>query len=330
MKTPKKTKDSGKVKRKLKLVKPQPVEHPEPPFFPDFSGSDVQPPPGFRVVSTSQALMEYGAPIMELLEPDVRDANKLNEVFRIVTELWNFAIDTKKAPMQKKSRAEMLSLISGALSLDEEEAEKILMMMLERKLFLFPEDIQPLGTPFTFMRKEVSYLIAKFDDSKLSLSPKVFPPTIADAKVFENLNKLDRYIKQHADFGEFEKLLMKIQNGLEKRFRVWLSAKRVGEYEEQINFIAGVYFAFFYSYEHEPPIILRDRPGKYLVEFTLDFLVRKTSLEPWEYTLAPAAMKLFYQFLYEKEYVVDPPDIMTEFIDLIEPHLIEHLKAQFS
>ena len=88
--------------------------------------------------------------------------------------------------------------------------------------------------------------------------------------------------------------------------------------------------SFIYSYKHEPPLILKDEPEKYLVEFAVDFLLRKTSMEPWEYTLAPAALRLFYRFLYEKEYLDKPPDVMIEFIDILDPHFIEHLKELFS
>ncbi len=87
---------------------------------------------------------------------------------------------------------------------------------------------------------------------------------------------------------------------------------------------------FIYGYVHEQPLTLKDKPGKYLAEFTVDFLFRKTSTEPWEYSLAPATLKLFYSFLYEKEYLDEPPDIMIEFIDILDHHYMDFLKEQFS
>ena len=53
-------------------------------------------------------------------------------------------------------------------------------------------------------------------------------------------------------------------------------------------------------------------------------------MEPWEYTLAPATLRLIYRFLYEKEYLDEPPDMMMEFIDILEPPYIDVLKEQFS
>ncbi len=103
----------------------------------------------------------------------------------------------------------------------------------------------------------------------------------------------------------------------------------MGEYGDQFCFIVGTYVDFIYGYEHQPPLTLKAEPGKYLVEFIIDFLLRKTSMEPREYTLAPAALRLLYTFLYEKGYLHEPPTLMIGLIDIMDGHFIEHLKEQF-
>ena len=75
---------------------------------------------------------------------------------------------------------------------------------------------------------------------------------------------------------------------------------------------------------------LKSGPGKYFVEFMMDFLFLKTSLEPWEYTLCPTSIKLFYTFLHEKLYLLEYPNKKIEFIDRLEPHFMNILKEQFS
>ena len=52
--------------------------------------------------------------------------------------------------------------------------------------------------------------------------------------------------------------------------------------------------------------------------------------EALEYTLVPTAMRLLYIFLYEKGYLLEPPDRMIDFIDKLEPEFIENLKERFS
>jgi len=330
VKSSKKPKSKKLPKKTLKLVKSNPSPFPMGPFSPGFSFPEVEPPDGFRVVSTTQALMEYGVPLMEMIQAPNRDANNLTEVFRLVTEIWNYAIDDKVLLRVKKSKEEILSLFHNGLGVDMEEANHLLSVMLKRKQFLFPDEIQPKRTPFTFMRKEVSYLITKFDQDKLNLHPKVLPPNALDIKLVENLNKLDLYIKLSADYDKYEKLLLKVQDGFFERFNIWLAEKGVSELQEQFSFIAEVFVDFIYGYEHQQPLTLKDGPGKYLVEFMIDSLLHETSMEPWEYTLAPSALRLIYSFLHEKEYFREPPDSMFELLDTLEGHFIDYLKEQFS
>jgi len=164
----------------------------------------------------------------------------------------------------------------------------------------------------------------------LKLNPEVLPPNALDIKLVRNLNKLDQYIKRSADYDKYKKQLLNVLDGVFERFNMWLAEKRVIEHQDQFSFIIEEYLDFIYTYEHEPPLILKDGPEKYLAEFVVDYLLRKTPMEPWEYTLAPSALRLFYRFLYEKEYLDKPPDVMIEFIDILDGHFIEHLKEQFS
>jgi hypothetical protein len=52
-------------------------------------------------------------------------------------------------------------------------------------------------------------------------------------------------------------------------------------------------------------------------------------MEPQEHVEWPPGLKLFYNFLYEKEYLDDPASIIKA-IDDFEPRFIEALRNRFS
>ena len=295
-----------------------------------FHLTDIKPPDGFRSVSMTKALMEFASPIMDIVSLPNDDIQKTNEIFSVGTEIWNYTIDESISKKEKKSEKEMLSLISQRLGLDQDKASEFLSMMVERKHHLIPDEIQPKGSPFMFLRKQVSYLISKFDNEESSLSTEIFPPNAIDMELVQNLDWMDQHIRVSKDYDKCEKIFLKVQDIVFNRFKTWLTRKGVSQYHEQFAFIVGMYIDFIYGYEHEPPLTLKDGPGKYLAEFTVGFLLKKAALEPWGYTLCPSALRLFYTFLYEKEYLRDPPEVMVEFLDILEPHFIEVLKEEFS
>ncbi|MGC8602059.1 MAG: hypothetical protein ACP5VS_00045 [Desulfomonilaceae bacterium] len=170
----------------------------------------------------------------------------------------------------------------------------------------------------------------RFDYGSLNLSPKTIHPTADDLKVIHNLNRLDQYIMRCADYEKYEELLWDVQHGCLERFCLWLTDKGIEEHQDIFAYLTDTYITFIYGYPHEEPVTLKSGPGKYFVEFMVAFLLLKTSMEPWEYTLCPAAMRLFYKFLHEKGYLVECPDRMIVLIDRLEPHFIEILMERFS
>jgi hypothetical protein len=164
----------------------------------------------------------------------------------------------------------------------------------------------------------------------MNLSQEIIGPNILDKKILSTLKKLDQYIMKSAPYEKYERLTHKVEDGLVERFSIWLESKEVQVNHQSFVFIIQVYLNFFYGYEHPYPLTLQEGPDKYLVEFVADFLLRKTFMEPWEYPLAPAALRLFYTFLFEKEYLPEPPYMMTEFLKILEPHYLALLKERFS
>ncbi|MGB9617640.1 MAG: hypothetical protein ACP5M0_08710 [Desulfomonilaceae bacterium] len=135
-----------------------------------------EPPDGFLVLGPSQVMMEFAQPLLEMAPYPTGDTKKMNEIFGVVPEIWNYTLE----PPSKKKEADLISLVSRRLKLDEKQSRDFLNMMVERRLLLFPLDIQPEETPYVFMRKQVCYLINQFDYESLDLVPEVLGPDALD------------------------------------------------------------------------------------------------------------------------------------------------------
>jgi hypothetical protein len=98
----------------------------------------------------------------------------------------------------RQARSEIVAQIETTLQMDRQDAEAFYDEMIERKAYLFPDEIQPEGAMTMFMRKEVEYLITPFEESQLNLSDEIIPPNGDDATFVKALEELDARI----DFGE--------------------------------------------------------------------------------------------------------------------------------
>src|SRR4030095_3194901 len=122
-------------------------------------GGEPEAPKGFRPVSPTQAMIEYAAPIMAYVEDGtVADPN---DALQVGLLLWNHTLPEVPVAMRQSRRA-IVAQIETTLHMDLEEAEAFCDEMIERKAYLFPDEIQPEGVTMTmFMRKEVEYLITR-------------------------------------------------------------------------------------------------------------------------------------------------------------------------
>jgi len=162
------------------------------------------------------------------------------------------------------------------------------------------------------------------------LNSETIHPTEDDLKVIHNLNRLDQHIVRSADYDEYVELLWDVEHGCLERFHLWLTNNGVEEHQDKFAIFTEAYLTFIYDCEHIETVTLNSGPGRYFEEFMTDYLFRETSIKPWEYTLCPTAIRLFYKFLYEKGYLVEPPDRMIDFIDKLESEFIENLKERYS
>jgi hypothetical protein len=172
-----KAKQQKAKKRKLRLIKggggdssgPAVAERPGMPHL----GA----PEGFRSISFSQAIMEYGAPVMEQAKND----KAMDAALQLAGMFWNYALSVRDGKIDRKIEKEIVKGVKTGLGLSKEEAQKLIRRMVERYHYLFPEDIQPKPpSPFMFIRKEVRHLIRPFDYGKLNISDQLIPSDTDD------------------------------------------------------------------------------------------------------------------------------------------------------
>ncbi|MGO9116559.1 MAG: hypothetical protein ACLQPD_02995 [Desulfomonilaceae bacterium] len=259
---------------------------------------DMQAPSGFRVVSYSQAMMEYAAPVLEGSES--QDMNALNEKMQVAMLCWNHSIAGELVG-PRFSDKEIIDKIGKVLKLSKQETSEFFKKMIERKSYLFPEELQQRGVPFMVMRKEISHIIAPFDLRRINFLEKPMPPDQKDKKFINNLNKLDSFIMRRAEYDEYEDLFTQVSEGSTEIFERWLIAKGVEEFRQELVWFPDTLCNFVYGYLHEDAFVLKSIPPGYLAVFFSDFVLRKVMIEPHMYSYIPPSIKLFYTFLWEKK-----------------------------
>jgi hypothetical protein len=283
---------------------------------------ELEAPKGFRPLSTTQAMMEYVAPIMAYVEDGtVVDPN---DALQVGLLLWNSTLPEVPVAM-RQARSEIVAQIETTLQMDRQDAETFYDEMIERKAYLFPDEIQPEGAMTMFMRKEVDYLIMPFEESQLNLSDEIIPPSDDDATLVNALEQLDARIDFGEDYGDWEDDFLEMQERCCERYRHWLQEKGVAEtLSQQFAFCLDPYLSFIYQYDAGSVLDVLAGP---LEEFFMDWLMRKVMGKPPEYTRWPSALRLFYRFLFEKDYLDDPEPIIAG-LYAIEPEFIAMVKQR--
>ena len=247
-----------------------------------------------------------------------------NDALQVGLRLWNSTLPEVPVPM-RQSRGEIVAQIETILQMDRQEAEVFYEEMIERKAYLFPDEMQPEGSMTMFMRKEVEYLITPFAESQLPLSDAIIPPDGDDDTFLHALEQLDARIDFGEDYSDWEADFFAMQERCCARYRHWLRAKGVPEtLSQQFAFCLDPYLSFIYQYDAGSVL---DVLSGALEEFFMDWLMRKVMVKPPEYTQWPPALRLFYRFLSDKGYLDDPEPIIAG-LYAIEPAFIAMVKQR--
>ncbi len=264
--------------------------------------SEMGAPEGFRAIGMAQAMMEYAKPLHEYYakrEPQSMD--DLNNRMKLSMLLWNHALDVEKGEALSAAKSEVVKVLSEAFGLDRDVAEALRIRMVERRIWLFPENVQHevRTSPIMIIRKETRAEIKPFPYDRLRHTSDEVPPDAEDRELIENIKKLDRFMEEEADYGAFEKLLTKTKDEAEKCYRKWLADRGFPEDFLGLSGCLHIYFDFVYGYTHDHVVTMKTVTFNYLTEFFEDFLIRKVYGDPQDYVEWPPAIKLFYLFLKE-------------------------------
>lgn len=315
-----------KQKRKLRLIKTK--SKPEHKYVEHPPMAEVDAPPGFRAVSMSQAVMEYSKSIFNFNESESID--DMNQALQLTSLIWNYGIATESGNIDEKMTKEILDTIQPIWHVEKDEAQNLLDKFVTKRNRMFPPKVQIKGSPMMFMRKEMSHLIAPFNYKELELSETVLPPDAKDKEFIVSLETIDIYIQGDKDYNDWEDEYFSMEKKCNESFSSWLQKKGVtGKLAQDFPFLAEIFMNFVYRYIHDDIIVLKSVQPVYLEEFLFDHVLRKVMMEPHEHVDWPPVLKLFYNFLYEKEYLNDLAFII-EVIDDLEPRFIDALRDRFS
>jgi hypothetical protein len=288
--------------------------------------SDIKAPEGFRALSMSQAIMEYTKPLLQYAKGDSLEG--LNEVMQLAMPMWNYAIPSGK-PELKEKKEDIIKRIIKTLKMNKQESSELFEMMVHRKEYLIPEEIQPKIPQIMFARKEELYLIHKFDYGSLHLFEEDYTPDSEDKKLLHMLNRMDKYVVEGAPYDEWENYYLSLEEKCTEGYAKWLVTRGAKDYCEDFSDNITSYLNFIYRYIHEDIVTLKTTRPIYMEEYFTDFLLRKVMVDPPEYIKWPPSLKLFYRYLHEIGYV-DEPEKPIMMLAEIEPRFIEILRKRYS
>ncbi len=176
-----------------------------------------------------------------------------------------------------------------------------------------------------FMRKDVEYLMTKFDESQLAISEEPVAADRDDRKLLRALRRMDRDIKKGAGYDQWDAHFFSLQKTCCARDGRWLKAKGVAQEDcREFPHCVEVYLMCIYQ---DGAGELRKVSPRAIEEFFMDVLMRKVMLKPPEYIPWPPALRLFYTVLFEKG-SLDDPGAMLDLLDEIEPDVITFVKKR--
>jgi hypothetical protein len=288
--------------------------------------SQIEAPPGFRAVSMSQGMLEFAQPLLDYVKQGI--VKKPDDAMQLAIPLWNYSISVERGD-RDVDKKEVVRQIATTLRMSSKEASEFFEMMIQRKEYLLPEEIQPTSPMTMFVRKEEHYLVSEFDYDSLTVSEEAYEPDDEDKELVELLHRMDDYIEVSTEYGEWENHYFKMEKKCLERFEQWLELKGVQEYSGEFPYNAGTYLDFIYRYMHEDEVTLKTVTAIYVEEFFVDHLLRKVMAEPHEYLTWPPALKLLYRFLKEIGYL-ERPERIIKLLDEIEPTFVQIVKERYS
>jgi len=180
---------------------------------------------------------------------------------------------------------------------------------------MFPE----VGKTPSFYIKERVIDIEKFepfDESTVRIKEDIIPPTKQERKLAERLHKIDP--------SEDEAKVSEWQNEVVSCYAEWCSAKGVpGDRVDDFAYAVSAYLGFLSNYYGEVPST--DTSAEAVEEFMHTHFIRKTWMESEKKSVMPCALRLFMQYLDEKD-IVSGTERVRKIIESEQNTFLENLK----
>lgn len=280
----------------------------------------------FRPLPFIQAMMHYARPLMDMSPGE--DLAPTPDIFQMAVSIWNYASPLAVSDRHEKQRRELIKAISSTFRVDKAEGARIFEMMVERREFLMPQDLQLPNPFFMFVRRDVSYLLSEFDYARIKFSADPAPRHDDDEAWLSGLRELDSWVRDGGEVWEYEDDVTEVKDKLFASFWEWLPAKGLEEFADDFHFYAGTYFEFVYECDHGKVVTLESVPVSSLEKFFSDFVLRKALTQPTKYPTCPAAVMFLYKFLEDKGYIRNAKPMIRK-VGELEPIFFMFLKELF-
>jgi len=268
---------------------------------------------GYRIVGPAQAMMDYAKPLLERM--DMEGEDDLNKAMSITQLCWNLAL-TKDKNEQVTMKKEVVKQV------DLPDAESFVDSMIERHKKMFPE----LGKTLSFYIKErvidepVDF--EPFDESTLDLKDEILPATKTEVKLAQKLEEIDASVLDD-DWERIEKSFFNFQEKIVGCYFSWCIEKGVPEnIAGDLSFAVDRFLDFVYRYDNGT---LKTVKAAALREFMRTFFIRKCWAEPEGMSAMPTALKLFTQYLGEKD-ILTSTNKITRIVEAEKEIFLENLR----
>ncbi|KJU84684.1 hypothetical protein MBAV_003107 [Candidatus Magnetobacterium bavaricum] len=171
-------------------------------------------------------------------------------------------------------------------------------------------------------------MIEPFDYKSIEIVKSVIIADETDKTLMDVIRELDKIVERKTEYTEYEETLYTLASNCEDRFRKWLSDKGM-DTENARGFASciSIYVRYIYGHKNDN---LKNISIAYIDDFLTNHLLKTLIVEnPNEYVYYPPSLKLFYWFLYEKEYFVELSRIMN-IIGKVEPYFMKVLRKEFT
>jgi hypothetical protein len=207
------------------------------------------------------------------------------------------------------------------------EIEALIDIMIERHHIMFPFLHQDAGFYIRERIIDAPEEFTLFDESVIVFAPETIPADMEEEKLIKELQKVDSYVESGEEWTKCEKKFHSFQKRIVRRYGEWCEKKGL-DAEVADNFCTAVerYLDFVYQFGNGTLFTI---DKKAIHEFVTLFWIRKTYAEPYELSVMPKALELFYIYLKEKGFI----DIIDKFVIAInnaKPEFLANLEAYFT